>query len=506
VLIQYVGKSPAPSGNVGVARAEHDFNAARARMNDLAEAAAATHDPNVIAEVHAAEAEVHAAAERLEAARAAAASAPAPATAEAAPEPEPLDLTTRLLTFSYEDSEKKTDLCKMTFDNRDLALFDDRVFEKGTVLIVSWGYAERMCQPHEVVVQKVKGALKLSIEAQDKGVLLNKKGRSRAFENMTRSAVVRQLAQENGYETARQHVDDTDIVYPVITQASQSDAQFMKKLADQEGFEFYVDVDGLHWHARKLDQQPMRVLQYYLPPDVGDIMAFDVENDVSATPSAVTVRGRDPVAKQDITYTASDSTTPRTTTATANAVPTVTVNPVTGEATTGTAPSGAVGAPTPPAAAAGTETRPTSEPTAAGARREADGVYRRSQQATVQLNIDMVGDPDIAAKSIVEVRGLGGRLSGKYFVTEAVHTIDGGGYKLKLKTKSDGTNKPGTTGAARTQPASAATPNPRTAPESATPNPAPGAAPPALQPTVTVDPRTGEERTTYSDGRGRGAT
>ena len=46
----------------------------------------------------------------------------------------------------------------------------------------------------------------------------------------------------------------------------------------------------------------------------------------------------------------------------------------------------------------------------------------------------------MAAKSIVELRGLGTRLSGHYYVAEAKHTI-GAGYVVQLKLTKDNEGK-----------------------------------------------------------------
>jgi hypothetical protein len=58
----------------------------------------------------------------------------------------------------------------------------------------------------------------------------------------------------------------------------------------------------------------------------------------------------------------------------------------------------------------------------------------------VHLNAEIVGDPDVTGKRVVEIRGLGKRLSGKYYIREAVHNISAGKvYTTKIKTKTDGT-------------------------------------------------------------------
>ena len=52
-----------------------------------------------------------------------------------------------------------------------------------------------------------------------------------------------------------------------------------------------------------------------------------------------------------------------------------------------------------------------------------------------------MGDPTLRAKSIVEVRGISGLLSGKYYVQDVKHVISASGYVCDLKLTRDGTGR-----------------------------------------------------------------
>jgi phage protein D len=525
----FIGKSG--EANVTVARLEHQLRQAQYVVDKYETAASVPGvDQSVIDLYDKASADVIAWQARLDAARAVAAEQepPLPNTSQEDDADATEDITDRVITFVYEDDEKKTDVVKVTLDNRDLAFFESNIMDKGTVLVVSWGYAGNMAPPREAVVQKVSGALQLTVEAQDKGVLLHKLSKTRVFEGKTRSAVVEEIADEHGYGVDRRSIQSTTVTYDVIAQGGQTDAQFLKKLADREGFEFYVDHDGLHWHERRLDQKPVRLLQYYLPPSVGDIMSFNIDNDVNAKPGKVTVRGRNPIERTDTETTADDSNTPRTTLAAepeVSAAPQLTeiVNPRTGETrtvyrTADTAPTGTPGSAVTPASTGSAEVRPTTEITQQGAQREAQAVFRRTQQTSVNMSLKIVGDPGIAAKSVIEVTGLGKRLSGKYYVTSIKHSL-GSGYSCDIKVKSDGTNRRrgGSTGR---RPDTAANQNTQSllgiaagavaaaADSGGLLGIAAGAVAdtPALTAVEVVDPRTGETHTEYRNLGGQSAT
>lgn len=410
----------------------------------------------------------------------------------------PQDLSSGVLSLEYEESEKKVDKCVLTLNNQDLSYFDHPIFEKGTRLKVSWGYGGKMSPPRAVVVQKVTGALTLKVEAQGAGILMHKTPRTRTYENTTRSELVHALAKEHGFGDTERFIEQTTRTFPVITQAGLTDAAFIKRLADLEGFEFYVDFDGFHWHPRRFGQKPVRVYQYYLPPNVGDIVNFDVDNDVTAKPGHVTVKGRDPLAKKDVKSEGNDANTKRDTLA---AIPELlgTVPPDgNAKATNAPPPAGEVlmvnprtgetQLKVPPAGAASSAVQTTADP--GGAKKAADGQFTRAQQAAVQLKLHLVGDPSLVAKTVVEVRGLGQRLSGKYYIHELKHSVSASGYTMDAKARTDGGNKG--------KPAAASKAN-----QNKKDGPPTGDGSANLTPVEQVNPRTGETKTVYKDTRGR---
>lgn len=383
-----------------------------------------------------------------------------------------VDLSEKVLSLVYEDCEHKADKLVLSVDNWDLANFDDPVWKKGNLLEVSWGYPGDMAPTRQVVIQKVTGAQLLAIEGYARSVLMNKITRSRTFEGLTRSDVVRKIAEENGYGPVQQHIETTGHVLPVITQARMTDAQFLRRLAKLEGLEFYVDFDGLHFHQRRLGQRPTRGLRWFTPPEVGEIISFHIDNDVTAKPGAVSVQGRDPIQKKDIHERGSNAGTQRDSLAPVIEI----VDPETGATRL-------------ERRNISEETRSTTEPTSATAKRQADAAYRAAQQVTVELSATVLGDPSLLAKTVVELQGIGQRLSGKYYLREAKHKVDGSGYTIELKCLRDGHSQ---VGGAPTQGklnrASAADNDPG-----------------ALRPVEVVDRETGQTHIEYRATHGRSA-
>jgi phage protein D len=223
-------------------------------------------------------------------------------------EPTPIDVSDRVLSLSFEDSDNKADKCTLAVNNFDLTQFDAEHWRTGSKLVVSWGYGGRFALPREITVTKNTGSVQLKIEGNVGSILMHRETRNRIYENLKVSEVVEAVAEENGFGPDAQWIDDTEVVHESIQQAKQTDAQFLTHLARREGFKFYVDFDGLHFHPERFGQQPVREFVYYLG-EVGDIQSFSIENDITRRPGGVRVQGRNPETKEDIDETADDEST-----------------------------------------------------------------------------------------------------------------------------------------------------------------------------------------------------
>jgi phage protein D len=333
-----------------------------------------------------------------------------------------VDVTDEVLSLTYDDEEKKADKVELTLDNFDLRHFDNPAWRKGQFVEVTFGYAGNVAEPRECVIMKVSGGLQLKIEAQAKSVLMNRQTKFRTFDQMKRSDVVKRIAAENGYGHAEQFIEDSQHVHPHVTQGKMTDAQFLKKLAIREGFEFYVDHSGFHWHKRDLKQQPVRTLTWYVDQGAGDFLDFDFDNDHTGKHGAHRVKGIDPLSKKKIDHRADNTNVTEP-----GLAP---VREIVIARTAQTRFEQQLEA----------DIRHTTETTSqAHAKSQADGHFRKTQGTTIRLDAKIVGDPRIMSKRIVEVAGIGKRFSGKYFIVSASHTLDAnGGYVTSFKAHRDG--------------------------------------------------------------------
>ncbi|MBK7537572.1 MAG: phage late control D family protein [Myxococcales bacterium] len=332
----------------------------------------------------------------------------------------PLDLRGKVLSFTYEDSATKADRAQLSLDNFDLALFDREELLGGTVLEVSWGYPGLMAPPRRVVVKKLRGFSVLTVEGQALSVLMNQVKKTRGWRSMTRSAVVREVAAEHGFAGAFAQIEETRQIYSSITQAAETDARFLRRLAAREGFELVVNDAGLRWGARDVGAPPAYVFTWYPNGERGELLSVSLESDLSRRLGKVEVRGRDPLAKRTVTQVATSQTVARSTLGDVLEV----VDPESGDTSLlqRNATSALVA---------------TTATTAPAAQREADARFRRAERTAVQLTLQAIGNPLVRAGTVVELRGISALLSGKYHVTDAKHSLSAGTYTMELKVTRD---------------------------------------------------------------------
>jgi hypothetical protein len=92
----------------------------------------------------------------------------------------------------------------------------------------------------------------------------------------------------------------------------------------------------------------------------------------------------------------------------------------------------------------------TNAKSSSGAKRESAARFRKAEHETIKLSVQVVGDPTLRAKSVIELRGLSSLLSGKYYVNEVKHVVSSSGYVVDLKLTRDASGQRRGLGAAQT--------------------------------------------------------
>jgi phage protein D len=329
---------------------------------------------------------------------------------------EPIDLRGKVISFAFEDSDAKASRATLELDNFDLQFFDRSDLALGAVLEVAWGYPGDMAPPRRVVLRKLRGFQTLTLEGHATVVLMNRVVRTRSWTDRTRAEVVREIAAEHGYGGAFARIADAGPTRETMTQIAETDARFLRRLAAREHFEFVVDEAGLFWGPRDALRAPERTLDWFS----GDVLSVHVDSDLTRRVGRIEVRGRDPMQKTTVVARATASTASRGTLGEIVEV----VDPETGGSTLETRN-------------ATSSVRASAVTSESEAVREADARFRSAEAEAMKLTVQVVGDPHLRARAIVELRGVPSYLAGKYYVRETKHVLSGAGYTTELKLVRD---------------------------------------------------------------------
>lgn len=347
----------------------------------------------------------------------------------------------KIVSFKFEDNESKVDKLTLGIDNHNLDQTSHPRWKTGNEIQFQYGYQGNVSAPRLARIMSKKGKNPLVIEAQSKEAQLNRIKLVRTFENVKRSDVAKQIAKSYGYsEIYDQEIEDTEVVLESIAQAAFTDLELLRDMANREGFQFYIDASGFHFHQRKLNQKPVRTFTYYIDQEGGDLIDFSIEDDKKAgKPGAVTVAGRDPLEAEDIKERADKETEAER----------PTLGPVTeiiDAETATTVDAAAVGADYGTAKETAQEhVAATTERSAAAALRSAAGTFMTQQLKNVKIKGTCVGDPQFEAKKIAMLEGIGPDIAGRYYANSVVHNLTDS-YQMECVFSRDSKNGAGGAG------------------------------------------------------------
>jgi phage protein D len=238
----------------------------------------------------------------------------------------------------------------------------------------------------------------LTVRGYDRLHRLRRRRRRRSFLQIKDSQVAEQIARDLGLTP---QVEDSQEVHPYLFQNNQTDIDFLLTRARAIGYEMLVENQTLVFRKRKHEQGQVVTLQWEK-----DLMTFFPVLTTVPQVSQVVVRGWDRQAKRAIVATATTSDIP-------TQMQGAQLGPAAAENAFGTTQAIVVECPVASALEA--------DQMARGLMNEVALTYITGEGTTV-------GNAAIRAGTVIELRGLGQRFSGLYYVTTAVHTRDERGY------------------------------------------------------------------------------
>jgi uncharacterized protein len=229
--------------------------------------------------------------------------------------------------------------------------------------------------------------------------------RLHAYTNTTDSAVVNYLAGKSGIQAV---VSAPSTKFPYLLQNNQSDYSFLMERAERLGYEVLIDDGKLNFRKSQEGKAAIGTLTYG-----DDLDHFSASLKALRQGSKVEVRGWDQNKKQAISSVSSQGSE---------------ISRM-GGTSTGFAMTASCIAASPVTLPAGSAVSP------ADALNVAKGFYNTELIEFVEGEGECAGMPDLRSGVNVDLKGLGDKFSGTYYVVGAVHTYDIGGYITRFQVR-----------------------------------------------------------------------
>lgn len=230
----------------------------------------------------------------------------------------------------------------------------------------------------------------------------------RSFKDMKDSDIASSIASEISLTA---NTDDTATIHPYVFQNNQSNYEFLIDRARRIGYEILVDDKTFIFRKSQEDKSPAVTLEYGK-----ELQSFSVQMKTLTEGSEVEVRGWNVKDKEEISFTASIGSENTKMSGTESgyemsenaflASPVSVVNDVVLDSS------------------------------------DAEDIAKAKYNAMLKEFLtgegECTGNPIIRAGKTIEIKGLGDRLSGTYYVVSTVHTIKQGAYTTTFKVRRTG--------------------------------------------------------------------
>lgn len=233
--------------------------------------------------------------------------------------------------------------------------------------------------------------------------------KTKSYLEMKDSDIASQIAGDLSLST---QVDDTGVTHEYLLQNNLSDIDFLMERARRIRYELQIEDDTLHFRKAANDKNQEVTLEYGL-----SLQSFYPRLSTMTQVSEIVVQGWDPINKQVITGKAKSGDeiskmsgsklgVQITESAFFNAKSVIVNKPIFSEGE---------------------------------ANQIAKGKFNEMAVAFITGEGTTVGNPDIRAGEVIELLGLGERLSGLYYITSATHEISKDGYSTKFTVERNAT-------------------------------------------------------------------
>jgi phage protein D/phage baseplate assembly protein gpV len=294
----------------------------------------------------------------------------------------------------------------LRFQDQRFELIDGTLFKLGAQVVIR--AADAQGRAKKLLAGEV-AALETELEQQrtlfivrgyDRAHRLHRSHKTRTFLKQTDGDIVSRVAREAGL---RAECDATPLQHEYVIQHNQTDLEFLRDRAARLGF--VVTIDDRTLRFRKAEQRPSQAtaLEWAV-----SLLSLRTRQSAVAQADKVEVRGWDPAAKRAIVGTATSAAQPGR----------LGRDSVAADA----AQSAFGGAATQVVTDQPVYTKDEADRLAQALLDELAGEYLAAEGVAV-------GEPDLRAGALVELKGVGARFSGTYFISATRHEYTpAGGY------------------------------------------------------------------------------
>ena len=163
-----------------------------------------------------------------------------------------VELTSITVDNTLDGADQFTFVVNNAFDiaKREL-LWLDKFFKTGNRVEIKMGYLDKLKTLLVGLITNVKadfpsgGLPQITVSGYDLSYKMMKNRRSRQDDDSKDSDIVRQIAKDYGLKVTG--VEGTELELPRVEQNQETDFQLLKRLAEDNGFEFFVFQDSLYF-------------------------------------------------------------------------------------------------------------------------------------------------------------------------------------------------------------------------------------------------------------------
>lgn len=331
--------------------------------------------------------------------------------------------------YTYKDSADKADELTITLNNKGLLWQDDFRFARGSKIRTRWGYPGwKMSDIKTLTVVEADFRVDtdlpvFEIKAHDadrtrmtqKAKVSDQESKPKNWGFVSSSDIARQIAKRYNLKMDIEESNDVRKQFRVQP-ANTNDYELLGGLSQPLNFEFYVEGGVLHFHKRRTNIVASAANYTYYTDQTGEVLQFSAGIKLKK-PGKSGKAGVDPQTGETIS---ADATSATATSSAASA----------GEYAILSLDQGGIYFPTPETSIPVT----TIQAKAKQGKNDMDGL---------KANIDLVGDPKLMSKRVLNVNGVGKTYGGRWYIKEAEHVItpDGQVYVTKCELARNLTGK-----------------------------------------------------------------